>query len=338
MTASERECAGVGVVVIGRNEGERLLRSLRSVRSVCDHVVYVDSGSTDGSVERARSLGAVVVELDPRTPFTAARARNEGFERLVAHAPQLDLVQVVDGDCELADGWLAAATATLRLRPELAAVCGRRRERFPEASPWNQLADVEWDGPAGEVDSFGGDALIRVRAWRSAGGYDPTLIAGEDPEFSWRIRQQGGRILRLDREMTLHDAALLRFSQWWRRQTRSGHAFAETVWRHRAAPDPRRSRRLVAMGFWAAAWPLACVAVAAVTNGAGLAGLAAYAWPWLGGYRAARARWPRRIAALWASSCVLVKAAEFQGALTFAWNHGLRRRATALIEYKGPGS
>ena len=102
---------GVGVVVIGRNEGERLRRCLESVRGAAQAIVYVDSGSTDGSVALATGLGATVVALDMRRPFTAARARNEGMRRLQAIAPDLVFVQFVDGDCEMVAGWLPLARA-----------------------------------------------------------------------------------------------------------------------------------------------------------------------------------------------------------------------------------
>ena len=327
----------VGVVVIGRNEGERLERCLRSLRGRAAAIAYADSGSTDGSAERARALGAYVVELDASSPYTAARGRNEGFELLSRHHPELELVQVVDGDCEVAPGWLEDATAFLAARPDVAVVCGRRRERHPEASPWNQLADVEWDRPAGEIDACGGDAMIRASVFRRAGGYDATLIAGEDPELCWRIRRNGGRIWRLARDMTLHDAALTRFGQWWKRQTRSGHAYAETVWRHREQADPARRRRLASFLFWGGLWPAACALLAWPTGGWSLLGLAAWARPWLGAYRDARPRFGARVAASWATACVVGKLAECQGALTFAANHGLRQRPTGLIEYKGPG-
>ncbi len=118
-----------GVVVIGRNEGERLERCLAGVLRMNVPVVYADSGSTDGSAERAGELGVEVVSLDSSRPFSAARGRNEGFERLVELHPHLEYVQFVDGDCEILEGWLGAARATLEAEPGLAAVAGRLRER-----------------------------------------------------------------------------------------------------------------------------------------------------------------------------------------------------------------
>jgi GT2 family glycosyltransferase len=327
--------SALGVVVIGRNEGERLERCLRSLAGVGAPVVYADSGSNDGSPARARALGARVVELDSSRPHTAARGRNAGFEALLGEHPRLEWVQFVDGDCEVVPGWLDAAAAFLDAHPEVAVVCGRRRERQPEASPWNRLADLEWDTPPGDAEACGGDALIRVSAFRAVGGYDENLIAGEDPELCLRLRRAGHRIHRLDREMTLHDAALLRFGQWWRRQARSGHAYAEAVFRHWPHPDPGRVRRLVSIVLWGGVLPLAALAGLAPTRGASVLLLAAWALPAARAYRDARRRAPARDAALWAAACVAGKLAELQGAATYAWNRAVRRRGTALIEYKG---
>src|SRR3954471_4582955 len=138
----------VGVVVIGRNEGERLKRCLRSLLDQgAGPIVYVDSGSIDDSVAFARSLGVVVVNLDTSIPFTMARGRNAGFDELQRRFPALRWVQFVDGDCEVRPDWIARARAAFVGRPELAAVCGRRRERHPEASLYNRLADMEWNAP-----------------------------------------------------------------------------------------------------------------------------------------------------------------------------------------------
>src|SRR5581483_96770 len=169
----------VGVVAIGRNEGQRLRVCLASALRDCPHVVYVDSGSTDGSVKLARDMGAQVVELDLSTPFTAARARNAGFEKLMSIAPDVDYVQFVDGDCEIVDGWINRALDTFSREPNASVVCGRRRERFPNASIYNTLCDIEWNTAIGKARACGGDALIRVKAFQDVNGYNPSVIAGE---------------------------------------------------------------------------------------------------------------------------------------------------------------
>jgi len=194
-------------------------------------VVYVDSASTDGSPALAREMGAEVVDLDMSLPFSAARARNAGFERLKQICPGIDYVQFVDGDCEIVDGWIDAAKQTLDSRADVAAVCGRRRERFPEKSIYNRLADVEWNSPIGEAKSCGGDAMMRVAAFEQARGFDPSIVAGEEPELCQRMRGAGWKILRIDAEMTLHDSAMLHFKQWWKRAIRSGYGAMDVATR-----------------------------------------------------------------------------------------------------------
>ena len=232
----------LGVVVIGRNEGERLLRCLRSVTAQAATLVYVDSGSTDGSVMAARDCGATVVQLDTTQPFTAARARNRGFQVLCEISGAVELVQFVDGDCELVEGWNDKAFALLAAREDVAVVCGRRRERFPDGSIYNRLCDIEWDTPIGEALACGGDAMMRAAALEQVGGFRDELIAGEEPELCVRLRALGWHIWRLDAEMTLHDAAMTRFSQWWRRSKRAGFAFAEGAHLHGASQE-RHCRR-----------------------------------------------------------------------------------------------
>ena len=241
----------ITTVAIGRNEGERLRACLASARRDCTIVVYVDSGSTDGSVELAKSLGVHVVELDLSRPFTAARARNEGFAKLLEILPSTDAVQFVDGDCEIVTGWIEKASAELIAHPKAVVICGRRRERFPRATVFNQLCDMEWDTPIGIAKSCGGDALIRVSAFQQVGGYNPEVIAGEEPEMCVRLRANGWTIHRINAEMTLHDAAITRFSQWWKRNVRAGHAYAEGYFRHGTAPEFFRQREVQGIWKWA---------------------------------------------------------------------------------------
>lgn len=238
-------------VVIGRNEGERLLRCLESLKGHADPIVYVDSGSADGSVAVARAAGAEVVELDMSIPFTAARARNAGLERLKALFKS-GYVQVIDGDCELCEGWIETAVTFLQAHPEVAMVAGRLRERCAGASVWNQLADAEWNTPPGETEAVGGIAVLRRTAIDAVGGYRADLIAGEEPELCLRLRRAGWTIWRLEGEMALHDIAMTRFSQWWRRTRRHGHAVAEGAALHGAGPERycvREQRRALAWGL-----------------------------------------------------------------------------------------
>lgn len=220
----------LGVVVIGRNEGQRLINCLASVREF--YTVYVDSGSTDGSVENARNAGAQVVELDMSLPFTAARARNAGLQALRQAVTELEFVQFVDGDCEVVPGWPAEAVEFLAQNPQVAVVCGRRRERYPQRTTYNLLCDIEWDTPVGQARSCGGDALYRLSVLMRVEGFDPAFIAGEEPELCCRIRALGYQVWRLEAEMTWHDADMHHARQWWKRNLRSGYAYTLNWLKH----------------------------------------------------------------------------------------------------------
>ncbi|WP_299880123.1 glycosyltransferase [uncultured Sulfitobacter sp.] len=312
----------IAAVVIGRNEGARLVACLEALEGQVDRVVYVDSGSDDGSVAHARQTGAEVVALDMTQPFTAARARNAGVAALGA---DVTYIQFLDGDCALRAGWIDVARAHLDAHPEGAVVCGRRRERAPEASVYNGLIDAEWDTPVGEAKACGGDALMRAEAVRQVGGYRDSLIAGEEPELCVRLRQAGWQIWRLDAEMTWHDADIHRFGQWWRRSKRAGHAFAEGAALHGAPPERhwvQETRRAV---IWGGVLPLAILLAALLTGPAALLLLLIYPAQVL--------RLGRRDGWRQGLFSVVGKFAECAGVLTFHWRR-LRNRDAQLIEYK----
>lgn len=322
---------GIGVVVIGRNEGQRLERCLASLEGSADKVVYVDSGSVDGSVQMARQRGVEVLALDMMRPFTAARARNEGFARLQRLLPTMRHVQFVDGDCEVAAGWLPKAQAFLYAHPAVAVVCGRRRERFPQRSVYNLLCDLEWDTPIGETKACGGDALMRADAFAAVSGYRASLIAGEEPELCVRLRAAGWKIWRLPEEMTLHDAAMTRFGQWWQRSLRGGYAFAEGAFLHGAAPERHWQRESRRIWIWGLAIPLAIIAATAWLGGWGLLLLLIYPLQAVRlarrGVRSARENW------LQAVFLVLGKFPEMLGQVKFLLNRFGAGKAV-LIEYK----
>jgi cellulose synthase/poly-beta-1,6-N-acetylglucosamine synthase-like glycosyltransferase len=297
-------------------------------------VVYVDSGSTDDSPALARRLGAVALELDTSRPFTAARARNVGFEYLTRHCPEVEFVQFVDADCEVADDWLQRAERELKLNPRLAAVCGRRRERHPHSSLYNRLCDLEWDGPPGEATSFGGDVMIRASALREAGGYNPSIIAAEDTELAVRLRLAGWHISRLDADMTRHDAAMTRLDQWWRRSIRAGHGFAENCALHGHGPLRHYLHESRRIWFWGFLLPIVALAFAWVTHGLTLLLLTAYVFAYRRALQAARSRsWSENDARLYARYCTWGKFPEALGQLVY-WRNRLLGQSSRIIEYK----
>jgi len=332
----------VGVVAIGRNEGERLRRCLQSLRQQSGCIVYVDSGSEDGSASMARGLGVEVVELDLSTPFTAARARNEGFRRLREIRPTLEFVQFVDGDCEVVAGWMALGVGELRRRADLAVVCGRVRERHRDATIYNRLCDLEWNTPVGEAEACGGNALMRVSAFERVGGFDSSIMAGEEPELCLRLRAQGFKVLRIDTDMVLHDAAMTRMIQWWRRTVRTGYGLAESLARQGPAhqADLRRARSAITWGFaFPALVALGLVLAARRESLIGMLVVASCAVALLTA-QTARIAFKRNApgensgdATLYAAGCMAAKAPQLVGLLRY-FGQRLRRQRARLIEYK----
>lgn len=310
--------AHVGVVVIGRNEGEHLLRALGSIGGQAGAVAYADSESTDDSVAlvRERFPAVEVVEMKAaERPLSPSRGRNEGYAALRRRLPALRYVQFLDGDCELHPRWLTVAATYLHEHPEAAVVAGRLRERNRERNAFHRLADMEWDQPAGEVNDMGGIMMVRAEAWDGVGGQNPDIAAAEEREFCWRVIDAGYKVLRLPDDMALHDIDMASFMEWWTRSVRTGHAYAQGWWVHR---DRWHLRHLMSYVTYGAALPGAAVGGAPLTLGASLGLLAAYPrlWKRVEQARLARGDTPDD-ARLYAAASVVGKLAGAMGVAKF---------------------
>lgn len=334
----------VSVVVIGRNEGKRLLRCLDSIQR-CDQshfrmeVIYVDSQSSDGSPERAAERGVQVLSVRPLRP-SAALGRNAGW-----HAARGEFVLFLDGDTELHPEFVRHALVAMA-QPEVAIVWGHRRESHPEQSWYVRVLDLDWIYPAGDTEFCGGDALMRREVLQQVQGFDEQLIAGEEPEMCRRIREAGYRIVHLDLPMTQHDLAVTTWSAYWRRAFRAGHAYAEVSARFRRSPDPlwlRESRRNLVHGGALLLAPLLLVLVwvflPALWAG-GLTGFGAGAVIGMLSRTAHRCAWKssdRATCWMYAAHSHLQQIPILLGQLAQKWDaHRGRRRQ--LIEYKAPSA
>jgi glycosyltransferase involved in cell wall biosynthesis len=319
-------------VVIGRNEGERLLRCLQSLGPLQPCSVYVDSGSTDNSVALARDYGLAVVNLDMSEPFTAARARNVGFWKLLQLHPALDYVFFVDGDCEVISGWVDLAVTFLVESPDVAVVFGYRRERYPDASVYNRVCDLEWqDIPVGEAKSCGGDIVARVPAIKQVDGYRPDMICGEEPEMCVRLRRQGWRIWRINTNMTIHDAAMDRFGQWWKRTMRGGFGYAQGAHIHGTSPERHWVLEYRRSWLWGLFIPTAILILSITVSWKMLALLGLYPLQMIrlaiNGRHSAGENWRRAV------FLVLGKFPEMLGQVQYLRDRFLRVQSR-LIEYK----
>jgi GT2 family glycosyltransferase len=327
---------GVAIVAIGRNEGERLKRCLRTAIASARTVVYVDSGSTDGSAEFARGVGCHVVALEP--PYSAARARNEGFARSMCVDPDAGVVQFVDGDCTLVEGWLERGRTAFNDRADAGVVCGHVREIHPEASVYNRLFDLEWRQRPGEVNACGGIFMVRPAVFKSVGGFRPDVIAAEDNEFCVRVRRAGHKILLLDAAMVWHDAAMRRFVEWWRRARRTGHAYAQVAALHGQSEERYFVRECRRVWIWGLAVPLIALGCAPLTHGWSLLLLGAYVLQFARIFQQGRqSGWASGDAAVYAWFTVLAKFPALEGMLAFYWRR-MRGRTPTIMEHKDMGT
>jgi|TARA_R110002074_G_scaffold402194_1_gene604464 glycosyltransferase involved in cell wall biosynthesis len=216
----------VGVVIIGRNEGERLILCLESILKLQVPCIYVDSQSKDNSVAEAERRGVTTVVLDTSAPINASRARNTGFKALMAGNPDLEFVHFIDADCELDISWLEHAVNKLKASSEVAVVCGRLLEKYRNESIYMRLCAMDWYHPEGFVDSCGGIATYRREIFEVQKGFNAGLVSGEEPELCSRIRNAGKKILCINAEMGTHDSAMRHFSQWWNRCVKVGFGYA----------------------------------------------------------------------------------------------------------------
>lgn len=326
----------VGVVVIGRNEGERLRRCLESVVGASERVVYVDSGSSDNSVSVADSFVVDIVELDRSRPFSAARARNEGFQRLLHSFPNINLVQFLDGDCTLLPGWIEVAANALNEEPKRAAVMGHLQERNSDASLYNRLCALEWQSAPGDLKDpgrLGGISMMRVEIFRELGGFRPDVIAGEDSELGVRMALAGYKLTKIDRPMATHDASIMNFRQWWWRAVRAGHAIGQrsNLNGRSAIRDCVRERNSTC--FWGMGLPVIVLVTMFFRPGVSLFLLTAYPMLWfrIWNYRR-NLRESSREAALYATFTTIGKFANALGLIKFSLNKLARHYE--IIEYK----
>ena len=197
----------VGVVIRTLDESEligRCLETLRAQRGDFDvDVLVVDSGSSDGTVEIARSHGARIVELSPGD-FDYSRSLNLGIDEvrgdlvvsLSAHAIPID------------EGWLESATAPFQ-RPEVAGV-STRQVPWPDA-PWREvkrLKQVFTEAPRtfSRLDAEGllfsnAASAIRRSVWQE---HPFTLPAVEDLDWAQRVVAVGWSIVYEPRTAVFH--------------------------------------------------------------------------------------------------------------------------------------
>ena len=227
----------ISVIVIGLNEEKVIGECLSSISGLklsdCIlEVIYVDSGSTDKSIKIAESFSNVrVVSLNDANP-SAAKARNLGVS-----VTNSEFIQFVDGDSILDEQWLKIALPILSSDNSIGAVFGSIEEVDKKSNIYMKVCQFDWYMPPGDYRLCGGNALWKRSVFDEVGLFDGKLIAGEEPDLCFRVRQKGYRIVCIDSPMVKHDLDMHYFKDYWNRSVRSGTAYAIIAMRYRKTQE-----------------------------------------------------------------------------------------------------
>lgn len=196
------------VVIIGRNEEQFIAKSIRSALAVQPQlpsleVIFVDSASTDRSVEIAKELPIRVLQLRPDWPLCVAAGRYTGFLHSRGR-----YILFLDGDAEVEAEWLVRAVEFMDQHPRYGAVAGVLDEEYvnPEGLQMGGTKNVfGQDLTQSLIDckALGGIAMYRRTAMEQAGTVNPHLPTGEDDELCMRIRNCGFQLARIEGRMAI---------------------------------------------------------------------------------------------------------------------------------------
>ncbi len=180
-------------------------------------VMVVDNGSTDRTVEVARSRGVTVLHQPVPGP---SAARNLGL----AHA-QADIVACADADTIPTRRWLASLMSAFADDQTIQATGpihgwqpSTPAERFASA---RKVFDCENTARHPRHPfAHGMNLAVRRKAALEIGGWDETMTSGEDVDFALRLRKKFGSTIRFVEEAILFhkhrstDEALWKQARW----------------------------------------------------------------------------------------------------------------------------
>ncbi len=142
---SATDPAHVAVVIPALNEERAIRRVVESVLAVCPHVIVVDDGSSDATVERIADLPVTLVRH--ATPLGKGQGLRDGFRK--ARELGFDAVVAMDGDGQHLASDIPRLLAAARRYPGHIVIGARIRQREnqpPARRRANAVADwgISW--------------------------------------------------------------------------------------------------------------------------------------------------------------------------------------------------
>lgn len=194
----------VSWVIIGKNADWSIGRLLQSIiahvpQQLSSEIIYVDSASTDRTIEVVRAYPATVVQLSSKYPLCASAGRFIGSQYATGK-----YIAFIDSDMELAGGWLDAAVKLLEGEPGIGVVSGVILEADRTAHSGAVIQPPDDGGCITDIRYAGNAAIFRREALDAAGDWNPYLISDEEPELCLRIRHLGYRVVQLPCQVSWH--------------------------------------------------------------------------------------------------------------------------------------
>jgi len=190
----------LSVIIIGRNEVRHIEACLRSVikgiqTTAGTEIIYVDSASTDDTIQIVRKYSASIYQLKPDWPLSAAAGRYIGYLQ-----SRGDYLFFIDGDTMLVHDWLPKGIRFLQTHPETGGIAGSMHELFEDNNgkpiSLQRHRYGRHENPRTEK-TLGGIALYRRSVLEQAGPFNPYIAVDEERELGLRIQRAGFNLIRI---------------------------------------------------------------------------------------------------------------------------------------------
>lgn len=210
---ADGDLPSVSVIIPVKDRAEELQRCLQSLAGL-DYpagkleVIVVDDGSSDSSPDVAQRFAARLL-FSGGVGEGPAAARNIG-----AAEANSEILAFIDSDCTASAGWLKELTPSFSDH-EVAAVGGwvdglhsaAPLDRYEAVMSSLTLGTRERSGRGGN-DTFylpSCNLLVRRDAFLKEGGFDSELHVGEDVDLTWRLRDEGNKIVYIPQGKVFHE-------------------------------------------------------------------------------------------------------------------------------------
>jgi glycosyltransferase involved in cell wall biosynthesis len=186
--------------------------------------IYVDNGSTDGSVDYLRGREREGIRLYSRKGDTIARMRNFGARQGTGQ-----YLSFIDGDCSIPERYFEIAVSVLRATGAAATGCEVYLPDQPHwiESAWHDLHYVGRDRDVRYLNS--GNFFVSRSVFERVGGFREDLLSGEDPELGERLNAAGERIRACPEVQAIHLGNPKSIPQFYRRNVWHGLGMFGTV-------------------------------------------------------------------------------------------------------------